>query len=948
MKYLNLTLLFLFSLSYSQLGQSQQSIQSQHFQVLYHNPALESYAQEVANYAEQAWQVVSELFRYEVTGITIRLEENTDIYNGYASVYPHKIITLRPLFPSSTLHDPATNNQLYHVILHELVHIVQLSYVLGPDTSEERQSAPALSLFNRSVASAPPAWFIEGIAVWVESTYTQSSGSKAGGRNNDLMMQNLVRALVTQGKAPSLADASLMTYERYPAGHTRYLLGGQFVGYLVEQYGFEAILKLLRQYNERGFLGNVFKDFSWAWHQANGTHLQDEWQAWLDTFTLDSVEGAEALVEDAGLSSSGFSSRSPVPSPDGRQLAWVDNAGNIMLADLQPETTATENLGEARAVLSPRVVLSQRAPNSLRWQDNQHLLYTRTVIQAHDRFSELLRLNVDTGRETQLSHGARVQHPAPLPNGCVLLNHDVLGKAAELWHWCSDERKRVWRLPTNAHVLDMASSPAGRVVMTLWQDGQFDIVAVEVIEGRLALHYLTRDAFVDAEPFWQDEQTLLFRSARSANGIDEGDNFQIYRLNAVNVSPLLRQREHAVESNPEIVLEQLTNTPFGASYPSSDGKQLFYAQLTGEGFRIVAEPLTTVEVLETRLGSSPNNKASSQQLQRYPQTGYNPLPSLAPYALAPTNLSIDPNNWLDFAAEASLYGQDVSTNHSYRLSVGYAHQRKGYLAGLYGYLLYGYQGNVGLSVANEEAPLQFKLLAGLYPYAVHYQATQENVLGAGITLSYSHPLDIQQQRWRLKSQVDVQVLRYAQPQAWDVGWDWGLRSSLALSNERKDTWGYASKGMYLRLDYVDTATSPNNSQNKRSKGLWLSGRANYALSTWGLAGTAFIEAQTGYRPLVGLPTTHKGNFLSQLNLGYRYSVPLAWRYGDGLYALERFTFAPQLYGWLGDGSAGAGAALLLAADTTMVYAAPISLQATVGYTLDMGVWTRFGLAVPLN
>ena len=64
--------------------------------------------------------------------------------------------------------------------------------------------------------------------------------------------------------------------------------------------------------------------------------------------------------------------------------------------------------------------------------------------------------------------------------------------------------------------------------------------------------------------------------------------------------------------------------------------------------------------------------------------------------------------------------------------------------------------------------------------------------------------------------------------------------------------------------------------------------------------------------------------------GYRVSLPVGWRYGDGLYALERVTVEPRVRGWLGT-SSSVGADLTLSLDTVLNYSAPLSLSATFGY-----------------
>lgn len=75
------------------------------------------------------------------------------------------------------------------------------------------------------------------------------------------------------------------------------------------------------------------------------------------------------------------------------------------------------------------------------------------------------------------------------------------------------------------------------------------------------------------------------------------------------------------------------------------------------------------------------------------------------------------------------------------------------------------------------------------------------------------------------------------------------------------------------------------------------------------------------------------------SLGYRYTQPIEWRYGDGLYALERINFIPRLRSWVDDGI-HIGADLSIGLDTMINYIGPVGLSGTFGYADDF--WVGFG------
>jgi hypothetical protein len=108
-------------------------------------------------------------------------------------------------------------------------------------------------------------------------------------------------------------------------------------------------------------------------------------------------------------------------------------------------------------------------------------------------------------------------------------------------------------------------------------------------------------------------------------------------------------------------------------------------------------------------------------------------------------------------------------------------------------------------------------------------------------------------------------------------------------------------------------------------------------------GTAELALRAGYRQAPPIPVA-LDKWAALATLGYRYSLPIRYRYGDGLLALESLTFEPRLRGWF-DGSLGIAGDLTLNADTVINYSAPISFGVTLGYA--RGLWYRFGLRLTL-
>ena len=226
-----------------------------HVRVLYDGAEQAAYAQTVASEAERALEVLIPLFGPPKQPITINLRSDTDLFNAFANPLPREQLGVRTLFPLGGEVGFRAADPLYLLLLHELTHLGQLTYTELPEGANE---GPKLGLVGEGLARVPPTWFLEGIAVWVESQYTN------GGRVADARTKGVLETLALGDTWPSLTDAGLGSYDAWPGGLTRYLFGAGFVSYLVDEYGFDAILATLRAYNAGGFLGT----FSSAWHSA--------------------------------------------------------------------------------------------------------------------------------------------------------------------------------------------------------------------------------------------------------------------------------------------------------------------------------------------------------------------------------------------------------------------------------------------------------------------------------------------------------------------------------------------------------------------------------------------------------------------------------------------------------------------------------------------------------
>ena len=609
---------------------------------------------------------------------------------------------------------------------------------------------------------------------------------------------------------------------------------------------------------------------------------------------------AREVAPDALLTDSGWFTGLPTVSPDGTRLAWAGWPASLQVAAL-----TEEGLGEPDRVHPLR-------PESLAWLDDDTLVYARNERFAGGDRTQIFALELRTGREERLTSAGGAHLPRPLSGGCVLYVRDVVTEGSSLRRWCPAGDELVWQAPEGSHVVGLAASPAGRIALALWSAGGVDLALLE--DG--GLRWLTRTEALELDPAWLDEETLLFRSDR--DGL-----FDLYAHRLAGAT--LR----------------LTRSPGGAFAPTAAGDRVVYAALGPGGFDLAAADLASgVEVeFETAAELGPEEPP--------PPTGadlevrrYNPLPSLLPYGWRPNDGDVHFSP-LGVGLELALVGQDASSRHRYALAAGYDTTLSGYLAGGWTRLRYDYGVPLKPDFRGGD-PVTFGVEFGMWPHSPHLGARRETAVGVRGRVASVLPLDRWTDRWtaRLGIQVGVVHLRSAgglQPDAF---------FGASVSRQFADAFGYRTRGPRFGLTGVWSATPTG-----ASPGLWSDAAVVVSLDRLSLPGVADLALRAGYRIAPPVPVD-LAEFAAVGTAGYRASIPVALRYGDGLYAVERITLEPRARIWL-DGDVGFGADVSALADVVLLYGGTASFGVTVGHAdglwfspRDRGAVTRGGAGNP--
>jgi hypothetical protein len=889
--------LLLLCFLFASFGFATQEVVAPRVRVLYDDSSLASYAQDVATEAETALDILTMYFGEPQKPIAITINNNSDVFNAFGSPLPRPKVSVRTVFPNDGLLGFGARSELFLLLIHELTHTTQLTYTKGA-------TLPRLGIVGEKTAQVPPMWFLEGIAVWVESEYTD------GGRRNDALTKGLLETLVLSEDFPTLTEISLSNYGDWPGGNARYLLGVSFLQHLIDAYGIEAVLATLREYNA----GFILNDFTEAWRRATGGALLAEWETWRDDLKVQAEKNLADVPEETVLTDTGWYTSSPTLNPGGERLAWV-SSGNIVIADVIGSKLENQ-----------RTVIERRSPDTLEWKGNNTLLYSRIVRRPGTEYLELFSLDIATGRETQLTQNARGQFPNIMPDGCILFLRDVYQEASSLRSFCDGTISTFWQAPKNTHVVGLDVNQGGLVLISLWREGQTDIALLE--QGQLT--FLTDDEFQDTQPSWQSDDEIIFTSNRDGK-------YELYSLNLAEV--------------PQ-PLAKLTTSPGAALQGTSRGREIFYITLGAGGYNVavtkeqtelvmlsqqspLAEPLgprrptfeeSSVDVVETQL-------EEVQPVQEQPQFAvrrYSPWQSLLPYGWLPTKFNASLNPFY-FSLGASLYGLDDTLQHGYSLNASYNSYLRGHLAGLELYGVYDHHANTVYTQLLPPYPASFGARFGVWEHSPHLDSTDETALGFETTFRVTLPLD----RWVFRATLEGGLLHLQSYGKLQPDFAFGV----SLSQQFGDDWGYRTRGPRYTVSAVASASSKG-----ASLGVW--GDASYyqPLRILDISGTLELALRGGYRPSVPVPVS-LSDWAAVGTIGYRVSLPSEWRLGDGRYALERVTLEPRLRPYF-DGTFGVGADVTVNADTIIGYGAPSTFGVTLGYVQNR-FWSSFGLRLPL-
>ncbi len=469
-------------------------VKTPHFDVL-HPPRLESFARRVAAAAEKMRAAVLETVGNDPGRTYILVNDETDDFNGFAVPGPYPFIRVFATFPRPTDIGAQWQDAMHALVTHEFTHVAHLS-----TRDDLRNSLRGIfgAVPGILEARVPPAWFVEGYAIYLETKLT------SGGRAKDSAIRTLRAQMARASVFPSLSDAGIGINEQYPFSNTRYAFGAGFVWFLVERFGEKTIRQVIALYNQR-------ITFAEAWQETTRQSLSSLWETWAGQ------ERSRAIQELEDFKATGLEAGRPLHLGSGTP-AWQPDGSYAFMSGLAVRFV------NQNGQLEPRTIGLASRPSRLSW-DGTALVYSRNVVRGATTYGEVFRL--ENGIEKQLTTGARARD-AIFDGQCILYIQDYLDNSS-ICRICGDKNELFYAAPSGWHLFHLAPKN-NKIALTVWRPGGF--LDIALLENQ-KLEFQTSDAAQDQFPTWVSDSELVFSSDRSGSAqLYQLKNSQAYQLTA--------------------------------------------------------------------------------------------------------------------------------------------------------------------------------------------------------------------------------------------------------------------------------------------------------------------------------------------------------------------------------------------------------------------------------
>ena len=551
---------------YSQLYLSQ----SKNLRTVYLGKSTEYLVPHSLRCFENAFRFNQKLYEWTpAEQATLFIQDLRDYGNAAALTVPQNLISLSIAPYSYVFETSPANERINSTINHELVHLVTMDKSSSSDRmfrSFFGKAGPVsenpLSVIYRYLTSprwSSPRWYIEGIAVFME-TWNAGGLGRAQGAYDEMVFRTKVRD--NSELYDVLGIEAEGTAVDFQGGAVSYMYGTRFMTYLSYQYGPEKLI----QWTSRTEDSDAY--FSSQFKRTYGVPLADEWSKWIEwerhwqRANLDSIRKSP-VTADRPLSQRplGSVSRAFYDSAAGKLYAAIRYPGQVAtLAAINMKDGSFESLADVKGSTLYYV-------SSVAYNPTEKIIFFTT---DNNDWRDLNSLDVRTGKVKSLLEDIRVGDLAfsQADKSIWGVRHDNGFSTIVRIHYPYSEWNQVYTFPFGKDVFDLDIS----------QDGTLLIAGLTEVSGQQKL------ILMDAPKLLKDDKSFKvlfdFELSTPSNFVFTPDNKYLFGSSYyTGVSNIYR---YTFATN---TMEILTNGETGYFRPiplSTDSMIVF--RYTGEGF----------------------------------------------------------------------------------------------------------------------------------------------------------------------------------------------------------------------------------------------------------------------------------------------------------------------------------------------------------------------------
>jgi hypothetical protein len=445
------------------------SLETDEMKLLYFDPVATYLAPHIARCYHSSLGGLNSVLGFDTDEqATVFIKDFADYGNAAALAVPRNTV-LFDLAPMSFAFEKfPTSERMCTLMNHEMVHVVSIdqatrsderarSFFGGKVKAVAEHPETIFYSYLTNPRNAAPYWYLEGIAVFME-TWLAGGHGRAQSGYYEMVFRSMVKDNAHFYDPLGLeSEGNKIDFQ---LGVNNYLYGSRFVSYLAYTYSPETLIAWIRR--QEGSKGHYAADFE----RVFGLPLNQAWQEWIDfehEFQAKTLEDVREFpttpykdISDRGL---GSVSRSFF-DPKTRELYWglrypgvVAHLGAISLDD-----------GSSRKLVDIKGPMLYNV-TSLALDPDARTLYYTTDNYA---YRDLMSISVDGGKPKMLLKDARIGELVFNPEDRSLWGVRHLNGLATLVRipYPYTEWNQIHSLPYGELLYNMDISPDGKLLST--------------------------------------------------------------------------------------------------------------------------------------------------------------------------------------------------------------------------------------------------------------------------------------------------------------------------------------------------------------------------------------------------------------------------------------------------------------------------------------------------